>query len=770
MIPNSDIWGLSSTWETSIMSDIGLYNSYIEGKFAPFNLSESTDSSNRYKISAGVAAGKLIPGQEFDTSCCPWRIKGDSYFLSLKKLWFENAYTAHTDDLYADVVKNQGVPIFLSTLPTNASYPKKTEIDGMWLPDPTMPGVTPAYGTAPLLQFNYQKIFLHAKICCSAYNDTEPSDCRTYAVDDYFDNRQSSYPYVRGLAFDVYIWNGTTWRTIDYSLFTICPVNDYVKGFDCGTITIVNDDFITIRDGIRGKGIGAQTDYNAGIIFNDAHIAANAASSYYNQMSSSQKSVSYVAMPDDWDLNVFTRWGIHYAAPYKQGVIKDWVLYQFATLGMWFYTGNAPLTVDMSAPDSSTYIPLFDSWGTTTGEYKSGTDALTAPAAQWRNDVFERDIYHGEPPYDPSTYDDNTTVLPDLSTAYIPTTAKLYPMQAGTVISLISYLNNVSANLNSDYDSATKFLTNNPIDVICALMYYPFDITDIYTGELPAVDDIVLGNVQTNIQATHLNKALVEYDAGSCVYYPPNGINDFRSYKPYSSAELYVPYCGSVSIDPTDFIGHTIKVKYLIDLQTGSCIALIYRDNMVLTTINGQIGVSVPLTGVQTATLQAAQQRVDSAQKAAQMQAISGAVTGVATAAAVIAAVPSGGTSLAALAALGAGGTMITAGLSGLDKQQDMQYQLEHQQTPYKTVGAASAVTSMGNEQACRLIIKRPIMLDSFEPAIYAHNSGYACCITALLSSFTGYVKVSNADVDNIPCTAAERSAILQALQAGVYL
>ena len=276
--------------------------------------------------------------------------------------------------------------------------------------------------------------------------------------------------------------------------------------------------------------------------------------------------------------------------------------------------------------------------------------------------------------------------------------------------------------------------------------------------------------MQTNIQATHLNKALVEYDAGSCVYYPPNGINDFRSYKPYSSAELYVPYCGSVSIDPTDFIGHTIKVKYLIDLQTGSCIALIYRDNMVLTTINGQIGVSVPLTGVQTATLQAAQQRVDSAQKAAQMQAISGAVTGVATAAAVIAAVPSGGTSLAALAALGAGGTMITAGLSGLDKQQDMQYQLEHQQTPYKTVGAASAVTSMGNEQACRLIIKRPIMLDSFEPAIYAHNSGYACCITALLSSFTGYVKVSNADVDNIPCTAAERSAILQALQAGVYL
>ena len=175
-------------------------------------------------------------------------------------------------------------------------------------------------------------------------------------------------------------------------------------------------------------------------------------------------------------------------------------------------------------------------------------------------------------------------------------------------------------------------------------------------------------------------------------------------------------------------------------------------------------------TGIQTATLQAAQQRADSAQKAAQMQAVGGAISGVATAAAVIAAVPTGGTSLAAVAALGTAGSLMTAGMSGLDKQQDILYQLEHQQTPYKTVGTASAVTSMGNEQRCRLIIKRPIMLDNYQPDIYAHDTGFACCITAPLSGFTGYTKISNADVSGIPCTSAERAAIISALQAGVYL
>lgn len=769
MIPNPDIWGAPSTWEAgSATRDWGKINTIIGGKFAVFDSSQNDDNIARYSINSGIAANKLIRGEPFDTSCCPWRIKGDSYWIAGRKKLFLPVHGSDTPiQLYTDDIISRGCPVMLSTYPSSAytQYPKLTNINKIWTPAPAGAGITTDIETTPLLKFDYSKILLRCFVAACKYHDD--TDSRIFSVDNYYENKASTYPYIRALVFDVYVNNAGTWQQVDYQEFNIIPVNATIAGFEAESITAFNVDFSVISDGFNGNTVGG-TDQTGIIEYYRNERGETESECFYNSYSRNS-SIRYAAAPDDWTNYTRVSSGNFYFSMYKENVPKEWVMQQFAALGLWFYTGGEP-TVDLSNPDEHTHIPLFDDYGTTTGEYLSGTAALTAPAAAWTDDVFERDIYHGEPPLDPTQYDDNITELPDLSTSYIPTTAKLYPLQAGTVQTLIAYLNNVSANLSSDYDSATKFLTNNPIDVICGLMYYPFDIVDNYAGELSAASDIVLGNVQTDISALHLNKAIVEYDAGSVIYYPPDGLDDFRSYKPYSSAELYIPYCGSVDIDPTDYIGHNIGVKYLIDLQSGSCLALIYRDAMVLTSITGQIGVSVPLTGIQTATLQAAQQRADSAQKAAKMQAAGAAVSAVATAGALIAAVPTGGTSIAALAAIGTAGGLITGGMQGLDRHNDLQYQLEHQQTPYKTAGTASAVTSMANEQRCRLIIKRPVMLDNYQPDIYAHDTGYACCITAPLSSFSGYTKISNADLSGISCTSAERAALIAALQAGVYL
>lgn len=769
MIPNPDIWGAPSTWEAgSGIRDWGKTNAIIGGKYPVFDTTQNSDNIARYSIASGVAANKLIKGEAFDTSCCPWRIKGDSYWISGRKKLFLPLHGSDTAlQLYTDDVAARGCPVMLTTYPSTAynAYPKLTNINKIWTPTPEGAGITTDIETTPLLKFDYSKIILRCRVAACRYNDDTTSSI--YDVDDYYENRASTYTYIRSLIFDVYVNNGGTWEKVDYHDFNIIPINATIAGFEAESITAFNEDFSVISDGFNGNTVGGIDQ--TGIIRYYSNERGDTESECFYNSYSRNSSIRYAAVPDDWTVYTRVSSGNFYLSAYAQNMPKEWVMQQFAALGLWFYTGGVP-AVDLSAPDEHTHVPLFDEYGTTTGDYLSGTSALTAPAAAWTDDVFERDIYHGEPPFDPTEYDDNTTELPDLSTSYIPTTAKLYPLQAGTVQTLIAYLNNVSANLTSDYDSATKFLTNNPIDVICGLMYYPFDIVDNYAGELSAASNIILGNVETDISALHLNKAIVEYDAGSVIYYPPDGLDDFRSYKPYSSAELYIPYCGSVDIDPTDYIGHNIGVKYLIDLQSGSCLALVYRDAMVLTSITGQIGVSVPLTGIQTATLQAAQQRADSTQKAAKMQAAGAAVSAVATAGALIAAVPTGGTSIAALAAIGTAGGLITGGMQGLDRHNDLQYQLEHQQTPYKTAGTASAVTSMANEQRCRLIIKRPVMLDNYQPDIYAHDTGYACCITAPLSSFSGYTKISNADLSGISCTSAERAALIAALQAGVYL
>lgn len=771
MIPNPEIWGAPETWSApNYLDHGGVVCDRIGGKFPVFN--STLEGNAKFFLRTGVEKGRLTYGQQLDSSCCPWRIKGDSHWISgLKLLSFEtvgDTRQAKLDYAYSRETRGNGCPIMLSAL---------TSLDGslynpnyIWSPDYTQPGYTPLtyQQTSPLLEFDYSKIVIVPSIRASS---TPGGAGARYGLDEYINGTGiTNKPYIEALNFR--FWTRDTDNVLRDSdgMLNIHPFNAVCNGADISMPSLA-EEFISYEGFFDGDGYNSTGHGDSYEIFNPNYIGSTVKETNDNVFTANHK-LPYIACPEEAEITLNTG---EYEVRASWTMTAEEIIAEYAKLGFWIWaggdgTGSVRPTWDPAQPDEHTIIPLFDEYGTTTGQYIRGADAIYAPAAAWTDDVFERDIYHGEPPYDPTQYDDNVTELPDLSISYIPTTAKLYPLQAGTVQTLIAYLNNVSANLSSDYDSTTKFLTNNPIDVICGLMYYPFDIVDNYAGELSAASDIVLGNVQTDISALHINKAIIEYDAGSVIYYPPDGLDDFRSYKPYSSAELYIPYCGSVDIDPTDYIGHNIGVKYLIDLQSGSCLALVYRDAMVLTSITGQIGVSVPLTGIQTATLQAAQQRADSAQKAAKMQAAGAAVSAVATAGALIAAVPTGGTSIAALAAIGTAGGLITGGMQGLDRHNDLQYQLEHQQTPYKSAGTASAVTSMANEQRCRLIIKRPVMLDNYQPDIYAHDTGYACCITAPLSSFSGYTKISNADLSGISCTSAERAALIAALQAGVYL
>lgn len=769
MIPNIEIWGSPSTWEISTISDVGTYNDWIEGKFAPFDTSELSNSSRRYSISAGVNAGKLTPGQPFDASCCPWRIKGDSYFLQLQKLWFSDTSTAHNSPLYSDIVRQQGVPVMLSTLPTNASRPRMTELTGIWNPDPAAPGVTPAYSTAPLLQFNYKKIFIHAKICCSASYDTEPGDSRVYSVDDYFDNQSQLYPYVRGLMFDVYLWNGSAWRMVDYGLFNIIPVNAYISGFECGAVTIVNNDFTVFRDGINGQAIGRLSNKNDGIAFDDSFIGADASTSFANQMSSSQSSISYVAAPEDWTIHVFTRWGIHYAAPYKQNVQKEWILQQFATLGLWFYTGYTPLQCNTTDPDEHTYIPLFDEWGTTTGEYMSGTAALTAPAAAWTNDVFSRDIYHGEPPYDPSNYDpDNTTIF---NVTGVPTKSiNIYAFASSNVNDPLSYLYLSAFNSSEAQFAVKNFLSVSPIDTVQSVMFFPLAIVpelllndSIFTTVQAPLTNVVYGNITSDIQANHIPQQTVILDMGYIDIY--RHFNDFRDYEPYTAIELYLPFCGFTSIDCSLFMGKQLKIKYIIDFLTGGCTACILANDLLVQTVNGQIGIQIPVTGAQTAQMR---QAYDNAQLQYKQAQTTTTATVAALAIGAVATAATGGTAAPIIAAGAAGG--ISALTSAQKAGEKLDYEIQHMTTPFKTVGGSTSAISYQMELTPRVIITRPKMLNSFDIEAFATTQGFACCYSGSLENVSGYTQCSAVDLSGINATADEKEIINKLLLQGVIL
>lgn len=447
----------------------------------------------------------------------------------------------------------------------------------------------------------------------------------------------------------------------------------------------------------------------------------------------------------------------------------EFVLKTAAATGLFFTTVTSLAEsgiIGAATVDPDIHIGVITPDGYTKGEYVSGTDCGNQVQCTWTNAIDDA-AAAGYVPLDPSgllppegdpnTYDDdNATQLPTPS--YISGN-KLYALDIGELQGVLADLNDVSANLQTELETVQKFLTNNPIDCIKGCIYFPLNVTEIVSNEQTKTD-VILGNVITNVQGYLITNRVGIYSMGSCTYYPPDGLDDFRSYEPYSSAELYLPYCGSVKIPPADYIGHEISVKYLIDIETGACLALIYKDALAIDSIAGQLGVQVPVTGVQTASFAAAQEQ-------AQRNSINAKVATAAAIVGVGAAVFTAGSSLALTAAAVGGAASLTAAASKLE---GTTYELEHQQIPYKTVGSAGAATATANEQRVRLVIHRPIMLDSYDPTIYGKTKGFACLITSNLGSFNGFTQVSNADLSGIPATEHEKKMILDLLKSGIYM
>lgn len=438
--------------------------------------------------------------------------------------------------------------------------------------------------------------------------------------------------------------------------------------------------------------------------------------------------------------------------------IRNFILTQLAYLGFWIVDNDTDAK-QKTVKDNHFYLPLFDENSVTTGQYKRYDEAQDEKNFAWNENIFEQANYI--PVSDPNTYDDNTTHLNYIRNIGAPFGHE-YIMTQQQVIDLRGDLySTITTDIDSDIWSQQNFFVNNPMDVVKSLMFFPFDILTA-TGYPPATPtEIVLGKVQMPFaKGITLPSDVVIIDLGKCTYFPYFGQNDFRNFKPYSSAELFIPYCGTVEIDPELFMNQEISVKMLIDLKTGSCLSLIYRNNMVVDFATGQIGISVPISGIQAQTLASAERQAQSQLKMARISAL----TNVANIGLSV-----GGASMTGGLSLGALPSTISGLMNNYENIENAKYNLEHINTPYKSKGTSTALTSFVNEQQCRLVIKRPVM-DEENLTEYSHNNGYAVLKNDVLNNFTGFTKCDTADLSGINCTKSEKNLIMNYLRNGVYL
>ncbi|MGF2525916.1 hypothetical protein ACQUW0_26675, partial [Ralstonia pseudosolanacearum] len=204
--------------------------------------------------------------------------------------------------------------------------------------------------------------------------------------------------------------------------------------------------------------------------------------------------------------------------------------------------------------------------------------------------------------------------------------------------------------------------------------------------------------------------------------------NCFLDYEPYTTYELYVPFCGTTKIRAADILGHTLNVSMLIDLITGSCTAYVKADQLVIETLQGSCGVQQQISGTDTATMNANIYNGILAQKQAKAGMIAQGASAL---------LPSNWVNPIGYAA---------NGQQAQTSYKQATYAIEHIETPVHSQGAASPLLGWIQEFDARLMIYYPegdvidgAIPPSFKPAplaAFGHLKGFATVTPGTVGAF----------------------------------
>lgn len=215
----------------------------------------------------------------------------------------------------------------------------------------------------------------------------------------------------------------------------------------------------------------------------------------------------------------------------------------------------------------------------------------------------------------------------------------------------------------------------------------------------------------------------------------------YLDYAPFTSCKVWLPFCGEHELDISDVMGKTLDLKYLVDTLTGVCVANLTiinpeADDETEGThyyFSGQMGVKIPVSASDYSSLYNALISIGATVATAGALGMAGELTApvqigmVATSATNVA-------NMAPKCVYSSGGGAIEGALSG--------------EYPF-------------------LIISEPI---AFEAENQRKYIGYPCFSTYSLANCSGYTKVLNIHLDNIPCTESEREQIRNLLTSGVII
>lgn len=345
---------------------------------------------------------------------------------------------------------------------------------------------------------------------------------------------------------------------------------------------------------------------------------------------------------------------------------------------------------------------------------------------------------------------------------------------------------NTAKNFIFDYFQDTgTFNITTALDYIISLRVFPFAFSTAHVS-VGVSDGIYIGTGHsnfTNQSLNVLNEVNGWIDAGKKKVIPEEPYNDFRDM--YNcTIQLYMPFCGSLELNPVEVINREVSVRYYIDFQSACCTAVAFvqgdKGKYPIGSKSGQIGFTLPITATNSGQL-AAQFASDATralgtvgnfgmQMAKAALAASTAKAGGELAAAKspeYASQISQSTSLQ-LKGINQGKVGSTGNLA-LDLANQAIDMLSRSGVGMPLLSGGGGCESLMFQAGCTIQIRRGkyVNLDDIH---YGHMQGNALAETKPISEFSGFCKFAGVDTTGLTCHNDERNEILSLLESGVYV
>ena len=456
-------------------------------------------------------------------------------------------------------------------------------------------------------------------------------------------------------------------------------------------------------------------------------------------------------------------------APRNSTAINTTIIHELAFLGLPFINGWSTNYATQNIGDADVYLPVFDEHMLTTGMSVRGADALNLPNALWQN-VFDDTMPQYDPNYTPpkpETEENDSGALDNSIYRNIRLGGSnyFYALNETELHNFINFVNGLYTGDNDDTQLKLDFKGSNPNDYIVGVFAYPFNIPNVAHAS-----NIYLGAVESTVNANVVRQTDVGHFTFGSLTVDENNFDflhgDFRDFAPYTQIELYIPLCGTVELDAAFYVGHTITVDGIYDINTGSLTMRVLRDNIVDRTFDASIAVQIPITSRNMGDYQNNIHQM-------RMNLINASIGGVQTAEKTVTGAIAQSQSNNPLSGLSESGFDI--GASGFAAGQaiaNAKYQLSHTQPRPCMTSTASSANSIQMYNKCILFVKRAKMLSGFSAETYGKTVGYACLKNTTLSDtdISGFTICSDCDLSGIPATADEINAIQNALHNGIYV